>query len=477
MLDVSLTKGPVRHWPLAVPVCLGGALPPDTAAAASAAGFTGAAGEFCLAHPPAGTTLLLGAGERLTPARAEAAGALAASELMRTRRFTLDARGQRPEIAAALAAGAWLRNWRPAGLRGRPQPDPPRLAGLDLLVDLPPMVRRTWTRHRAGLIACSLARDLVAEPANRLTPAAFCARLGALSRHGLTLRVLEPEELRRQGLGALLAVGGGSVHPPRLAVLGWGGGSDAAPLAFVGKGITFDTGGICLKPADRMWEMRGDMAGAAACAGAVLALALRRSRQPAVAVLALAENAIGAAAYRPGDVLRSLSGITIEVVDTDAEGRLVLADALTWAVAQLRPCAILDMATLTGSIVTALGHHMAGLFDNDAVLAGQVTAAGAAVEEPVWRMPIGAAHRSDIASDIADLRHCLSGRLLPDASHAAAFLREFVDGTPWVHLDIAGVESRAEASARHAAGPSGFGVRLLDRLVAREFEPGMREEA
>jgi leucyl aminopeptidase len=478
LLDVRLTKGPVRHWPLVVPVCLGTPPPPQAAPAAAAGGFTGAAGQVCLAHPPAGAMLLVGGGERLTRATAEAAGALAAAELARVPRITLDARGLRPELAAALAAGAWLRNWRPRGHRSRPEADAPRLAGIDLLVDLPPMVRRTWNRHRAALTGAGLARDLAAEPGNVLTPAAFCARLGLLSRHGLTLRVLDAAELRRQGLGALLAVGGGSAHPPFLAVLSWGGDSDAAPLAFVGKGITFDTGGLCLKPADRLWEMRADMAGAAACAGAVLALALRRSTMPAVAVLALAENAIGAAAYRPGDVLRSFAGTTIEVVDTDAEGRLILADALAWTVAHVRPRAIVDVATLTGSIVTALGHNMAGLFDNDATLAAQVAAAGAAVEEPAWRMPIGAAHRRDLASDIADLRHCVPGPLQPDASHAAAFLREFVDDTPWAHLDIAGVEQRQEASARHAAGPSGFGVRLLDRLAAQAFEPrGVREDA
>jgi leucyl aminopeptidase len=169
-------------------------------------------------------------------------------------------------------------------------------------------------------------------------------------------------------------------------------------------------------------------------------------------------------------VLRSLSGKTIEVIDTDAEGRLVLADALAWAVARHRPQAIIDLATLTGSIVTALGHHMAGMFTNDAGLAAHVAAAGEAVDELVWRMPIGDTHRKDLESDIADLRNCVPGRMQPDACHAAAFLREFVGDTPWVHLDIAAMESQAEASDQHAAGATGFGVRLLDRLVALRFE-------
>ncbi len=265
-------------------------------------------------------------------------------------------------------------------------------------------------------------------------------------------------------------MGGGSAHPPRLVVLRWPGATEADPVVFVGKGITFDTGGLCIKPAAGMEEMRADMAGAAACAGAMLALAVRRSPAPAAAVLALAENATGGASYRPSDVLRMGNGLCVEVVDTDAEGRLVLADALAWAVRHLQPAALVDLATLTGSIVTALGGEMAGLFDNDAGFAAHVAAAGEAVGEQVWRMPIGDSHRADLASDIADLRHCVPGRGQPDACHAAAFLSAFVGDTPWAHLDIAGLEARAAADDRHAAGPTGFGVRLLDRLVAQRFE-------
>ena len=245
---------------------------------------------------------------------------------------------------------------------------------------------------------------------------------------------------------------------------------EAKPVVFVGKGVTFDTGGICIKPADKMWEMRADMAGAAACAGAMLSLALRRSPAPVCAVLALAENAVGAESYRPGDVLTSFSGKTIEVIDTDAEGRLVLADALAWAVRRLRPAAVIDLATLTGSIVVALGHEMAGLFGNDPALAAHVAAAGEVVGELVWRMPMAAGYREALASDIADLMNCARGKGQPDACQAAAFLGEFVGETPWVHLDIAGVESHETADDAQAAGATGFGVRLLDRLVAARFE-------
>jgi leucyl aminopeptidase len=221
------------------------------------------------------------------------------------------------------------------------------------------------------------------------------------------------------------------------------------------------------------------MAGAAACAGAMLALALRRSPAPAVAVLPIAENATGGASYRPGDVLHTASGSTVEVVDTDAEGRLVLADALHHAIATHRPRAVIDLATLTGAIVSALGHHRAGLFGSDAALLAALAAAGEEVGEGLWPMPIGARHRDDLGSDIADLRQCVpSGggapgwpsRFVPDACHAAAFLREFTGKVPWAHLDIAGVDTQEEAHALGPAGPTGFGVRLLDRLVAAQFE-------
>jgi leucyl aminopeptidase len=313
------------------------------------------------------------------------------------------------------------------------------------------------------------ARDLVTEPSNTKTPDGIITQLQQCLPEGVTLEVLRGDALRAAHLNGILAVGAASMHPPALAILRWPGTIDAPPVAFVGKGITFDTGGISIKPADHMWDMRADMAGAAACAGAILALARRKSPAPAIAVLALAENAIGDNAYRPSDILRHANGTTIEVVDTDAEGRLVLMDALGYAAAQ-KPQAIIDLATLTGSIVTALGHHMAGIYTNNDLLAVAVAAAGAAVGEQVWHMPIDQSHRSAIDSDIADLRHCSPERGQPDASHAAAFLREFVDDVPWVHIDIAGVESVAEPDDLHPAGATGFGVRLLDRLVRDRFE-------
>ena len=398
---------------------------------------------------------------------AEAAGALAGARLAETRCATLDLRALSAGQAAAFITGVCLRCWRYDRLRTAKTD---ALTRLDVLTDAPGKLRRLWARQEAVLAGVALARALVTEPSDTLTPSGFIKRLKPLAAAGVDIEVLKRPALRRAGLGGLLAVGGGSAHPPRLAVLRWAGSTGAPPVVFAGKGVTFDTGGLCIKPAQGMEEMRADMAGAAACAGAMLALARRGSPAPAVAVLALAENATGAASYRPSDVLRMGDGTTVEVVDTDAEGRLVVADALAWAVRHLHPAAIVDLATLTGSNIVALGMVMAGLFDNDAAFAAHVAAAGQAVGEPVWRMPIGAGHLEDLRSEIADLRHCVPGRGQPDACHAAAFLRAFVGETPWAHLDIAGLEMRAEADDRTAAGATGFGVRLLDRLVAQRFE-------
>lgn len=455
--------------PRAVPVGEGTPLPRPARRAARGGRFAGRAGELCEVFAAGEHLLLVGTGTGGERALLDA-GARAACRLAAFPAIALDARGLSAAEATALAAGAWLRSWRYQHLRTRPAEDAPRLAAFELVTAEAASVAPAWARAEAVLRGVCFARDLVAEPGCTLTPAGFVERLAPLAAHGITISVLGPRALRAQGFGALLAVGAGAATPPRLAVLRWKGRLKAPPIAFVGKGITFDTGGLSHKPARGMERMSGDMAGAAACAGAILALALRRSPAPAVAVLALAENAIGAASYRPGDVLRSHAGRTIEVVDTDAEGRLALADALSWTRQTCRPRAMIDLATLTGSVVTTLGHHMAGLFDNDPVLGAWVAAAGVAVGEPVWKLPIDTDHRAALDSDIADLRQCAAGRLLPDACHAAAFLREFAGGTRWAHLDIAGVARREEPCELLPAGPTGFGVRLLDRLVAMRFE-------
>ena len=385
-------------------------------------------------------------------------------------RVALDCTALPPADGAAFALGAALRHWRHDALKLAPR--------TQRLEALRPAETPDWARLEAILPAIAWARTQVAEPGNRLDPTSFAERLCRLERHGLRVRVLDARALRKRGAGGILAVGGGSVHPPCLVEILWPGRFRAPPVAFIGKGITFDTGGVSVKPAAGMEAMRADMAGAAACAGAMIALARRDSPCPAVAVLAIAENALGAGSYRPGDVLRMAAGTTVEVLDTDAEGRLVLADALHLAARRHRPQALVDLATLTGSVIVALGHHRAGLFTNDAALATAIAAAGEQVGEPLWPLPIGGRHREDLRSAIADIRQCApagsgawGGRLLPDASHAAAFLREFAGALPWAHLDIAGVETAEHDGTLAAKGsPTGFGVRLLDALVARHFE-------
>jgi leucyl aminopeptidase len=474
MLKFRIGSSAPKASALAVPVLQDATIPQDWIAAAEAAGFTGAFESVCEILTGDRPILLVGVGEHATEAAYRKAGATAVARLPKTRRLALDARALLPTLGAAFAQGAALRGWRPADLRSIPDPDAPALAApaltaIDILSEMPG-IEAAWEAAHAAWRGAQFARDLVTEPSNTLTPKTFVDRLEVLEKAGVQVSVLKRRELAHEGLGALLAVGRGSEHPPRLVVLRLEGAMEAAPVVFVGKGITFDTGGICVKPADKMWEMRADMAGAACCAGAMFSLALRGSPAPVVAILALAENALGAESYRPSDVLTSFSGKTIEVIDTDAEGRLVLADALAWAVARHKPQAIIDLATLTGSIVTALGHHMAGMFANDPALAAYVAAAGEAVGELVWHMPIGDSHREDIKSDIADLRHCKPGRMQPDACQAAAFLREFVGETPWVHLDIAAMDTAEHATDQHAQGATGFGVRLLDRLIAQRFE-------
>jgi leucyl aminopeptidase len=450
---------------------------PPPAGWRAAAAFDSRATGVALLNEAEGPTIFAAmpqAGTRLEWERL--GGAIVAAAPPEAERLDVHARSLPSGAIVGLAVGASLRAWRfdrHRGKRGEQDARPGgRLAALDLLVDDPSAMRAALERATAATRGCLFARELTAEPANELTPKAFAARLEGLAEHGVAVDVLSRRRLARLGANALMAVGAGSSHGPRLAILRWRGSYAAAPLAFVGKGICFDSGGLSLKQAEGMASMRADMAGAAACAGAILSLALRQSPTPAVAVLAIAENAIGARAYRPGDVLRTLSGRLVEVVDTDAEGRMVLADALHYARMQFRPRALLDIGTFTGAVVTALGRHRAGLFGTDRVLLARVAAAGDAVGEQVWPMPIPDRDCEHLRSEIADLRQCAPrGMPLPDAGHAAAFLREFA-GTdiPWAHLDIAGVALRDEDDVLGPKGPSGFGARLLDALVERYYE-------
>lgn len=367
--------------------------------------------------------------------------------------------------AVELAYGLILRAYRAPQIRSHDDDDAP-LALPDRVVIRcadPVAAQAQWEMRQAIAQGVFLARDLITAPGNLLGPAELAAQAQALTALGVTVEVLNPAE---HGLNLLAAVGQASTRPPCLVVMRWNGGmADEKPLVLVGKGITFDTGGISIKPADHMEEMKGDMGGAAAVVGALKAVALRGAKTQVVGVLAVAENMPGSGALRPGDIIRSHKGLTVEVVDTDAEGRLVLADALSWACATLKPRALVDAATLTGAVVRVLGRHHAGLYSNRDALAAKLLKLGRDEDEPLWRLPLSAACDDDFRSDVADWKNCGWGPV-PDNDDAARFLQHFVSpGVPWAHLDIAGV---SESDDEHAFGPKGavgFGVRLFDALA------------
>jgi leucyl aminopeptidase len=313
------------------------------------------------------------------------------------------------------------------------------------------------------------ARDLVSEPANILTTSEFARRLEELRSLGLDVEVLEEDELARLGMRLLLAVGQGSDSPSKVVVLRWQGGGDEAPFALVGKGVVFDTGGISMKPAAGMEDMTMDMGGAAVVAGVMRTLARRRARANVVGLVGLVENMPSGSATRPGDVVKSMKGDTVEIINTDAEGRLVLADVLWHAQERYQPKAIVNLATLTGAIIVALGHENAGVFSNDDGLADALIRAAQEEGEGAWRMPMGEAYDAMLKSDVADMKN-VGGRDGGSIT-AAQFLRRFVkDGTPWCHIDIAGVTLVKQDTALAPKGATGWGVMTLDRLVRDRFE-------
>ncbi len=381
-----------------------------------------------------------------------------------------------PEIAddaAVTAFGAALGSYAYGRVGARARPDPARTLTI-LSADAGRqggVFAREWASVAAGV---TLARDLVSEPSNLKDPQFFVDQVRAAFRGvaNVSVEVLDERDMARLGMGAILGVGQGSTRPPRLLAVRYQGGErGAAPIAFVGKGITFDTGGISIKPGDGMWRMRYDMAGAAASVGAVLALAGRSARVNAVAVAALAENMPDGGAIRPGDVLTSMSGRTVEVINTDAEGRLVLADAVWWIQTRDAPSTVVTIATLTGAVRTALGDDYAGLFANNDALAQAISAAGVGANEPVWRLPIHQSVREDLRADVADVRNSLEGSGNPGASIGAAFIEGWIrPQTRWAHLDIAGMAWRDKPSATTPKGAAGFGVRLMDRWVRDSVE-------
>ena len=314
-----------------------------------------------------------------------------------------------------------------------------------------------------------LARTLVNEPANVLGPVEFAEKAKALQALGVEVEILTEKEMKKLGMAALLGVAQGSARPPRLAVMQWKGGkAKDRPVAFIGKGVVFDTGGISIKPAAGMEDMKGDMGGAAAVIGLMHTLAARKARANVVGILGLVENMPDGNAQRPGDIVRSMSGQTIEIINTDAEGRLVLCDALWYCNETFKPQFMVNLATLTGAIMVALGSHHAGLFSNNDTLAARLTAAGLATNERLWRMPLGREYDKMIDSKFADMKN--TGGRYAGSITAAQFLQRFVGETPWAHLDIAGTAMGSPNDEINQSWASGFGVRLLDELVRAHYE-------
>jgi len=315
-----------------------------------------------------------------------------------------------------------------------------------------------------------LTRDLVSEPANILYPESFAQRCKELESLGVKVEVLGEAQMKKLGMGSLLGVGQGSVKESKLAIMKWmGGPKSQAPVCFVGKGVCFDTGGISLKPGPGMGDMKWDMGGAGAVTGAMAALAGRKAKANVIGILGLVENMPDGNAIRPGDVLTSMSGKTIEVLNTDAEGRLVLADALTYAQQKFKPSAIIDLATLTGAIIISLAHEYAGVFSRHDDIAAKLDAAGKVTGDRVWRMPVDKAHEDMIKSPIADMKN-IGGRE-GGSSTAAAFLKQFVDDSvPWAHLDIAGMAWTEKETPIVPKGGTGYGVRLLDEFIRTNYE-------
>ena len=500
MIDIAFVKPALpRHGALVLPIgegteaLTGLAQAIDAATggavqrALTAAGFKGRKGQSCTIWAPAladgaagpARVVAIGLGKEVTAEAAEAAGGALYGLIQVEREAVVAAEALPPPVAAALGMGLLLRSYRFDRYRTKEkEEDKPKLERLCIATDAASAAKAAWAPLRAVADGVFLTRDLVTEPPNILNPPEMAERCRALESLGLTVEIMGPKELKKLGMGAILGVAQGSVQEPRMVVMQWNGaskgkkGAAQRPVAFIGKGVTFDTGGISIKPAAGMEDMKWDMAGAGAVIGLMAALAGRKAKVDAVGLVGLVENMPSGSAQRPGDVVTTASGQTVEVINTDAEGRLVLADVLHYCQTRFAPRFMVDLATLTGAIIVALGHEHAGLFSNDDELAGRIMAAGKAVGEACWRMPLGEAYDKQIKSEIADMKN-VGGR--PGGSISAAqFIQRFVDTKvgpmPWAHLDIAGTAWSGKDLPTAPKGATAFGVRLLDRLVAEHYE-------
>ncbi|MBK8083694.1 MAG: leucyl aminopeptidase [Devosia sp.] len=453
----------------------------DWARVSAAAKFRGRQGQALEILDPAGLEaerlLVLGTGKAGQGASlagwADRGGSLAAKLLtLKVERAAvlLDDEAATPERVAALAAGLRLRHYRFDRYKTPKKEDAgDGVLTVTLHVASKQAADRAIADRMATVDGTLLARDLVHRPPNELGTLEFAAEAARLADLGVGIEMLDQPAMAALGMQALLGVARGSARPPRLVIMRWQGGkSDDAPLAFVGKGVVFDSGGISIKPGAGMEDMKGDMGGAAAVTGLMLALATRKASVNVVGVIGLVENMPSGTAMRPGDILTAMSGTTIEIVNTDAEGRLVLADALWYTQDRFRPRLMIDLATLTGAIGVALGSDHAGLFSNDDELAARLIAAGLDSGEKLWRLPMGPAYDKLIESRFADIKN--SGGRPAGSITAAQFLLRFVNDVPWAHLDIAGVALNSPHSETNASWSSGFGVAVLDRLVRDHYE-------
>lgn len=376
------------------------------------------------------------------------------------------------ECIAYIASGMLIRSW--AFNKYKTKREKEEISVLSELIFVTPDIEKSqaiFDKLAAIAGGNHLTRLVVSEPPNVVYPESMAKYARELKKIGVQVQVLGEKEMKKLGFGALLGVGQGSIREPQLVVMKWMGSPKRSekPIAIVGKGITFDSGGISIKPSNGMEDMKYDMAGAGVVLGLIKSLAMRKAKVNVVGVMALAENMPSGSAQRPSDVVKSLSGQTIEVLNTDAEGRLVLADALWYTQAKFKPQYMIDLATLTGAITVALGYEYAGLFSNNDKLSDMLIHAGEVVGEPLWRLPMGKVYDKDINSEIADVKNIGSGRGAGSIT-AAQFLERFVNKTPWAHLDIAGMAWDKGSKPLTGKGATGYGVRLLNEFLLKNFE-------
>lgn len=451
-------------------------------AAMKVAEFKGAAGTTLDLAAPKGITvdriLLVGAGaaKSFGVLEAQKAGATAGNYLTAKAKafdmvLDLDAGAAgEDEVAASLGLGIRMGAYRFTKYQTQLKSDKkPSLTKAVVHVDGVAAARKAYKAAGAVADGVMMARDLVNEPPNILNPAEFASRIRTFTKLGVKVTVLTEAKMKELGMGALLGVGQGSANASKIAIMEWKGGKAGdAPVALVGKGLTFDSGGISLKPGGGMQDMKGDMGGAAAVTGTMLALATRKAKANVVGIVGLVENMPDAAAQRPGDIVTSMSGQTIEIINTDAEGRLVLADVLYYTAKRFKPKFMIDLATLTGAILVALGDYNAGMFTNSDALAKQLETASKATGEGVWRMPLSDSYDRMIDSEFADVKN--SGARNAGSITAAQFLQRFTNKVPWCHLDVAGTAMATPKTIESPSWASGYGVRLLNRWVADNFE-------